>query len=288
MNKKIHLLALVLFIFANSNAQIKLATTVFSEDFNGAISTDWINIDVDGDGEEWYVIDYKSHPRLSGGGKMLASFSYDNNLGALIPNNYIFSPVMDLSAYNAGEVIKLRWKAAAINEDVYINNVFYNWSAEIFSVYVSNGNTVSSMEGSSTKMGPVSLSGINNLKNYELDITPFAGQSTVYFAFRHHSSEDKFGLVIDDVEIIAEKTLSSEKFFTENFNIYPNPVTDILNIQSKNGLNANEIKISDMTGKVVKVQKDATSVNVSNLSAGTYLIDITTNEGKATSKFIKK
>src|SRR5690606_27255662 len=119
MNKKIHLLALVLFIFANSNAQIKLATTVFSEDFNGAISTDWINIDVDGDGEEWYVIDYKSHPRLSGGGKMLASFSYDNNLGALIPNNYIFSPVMDLSAYNAGEVIKLRWKAAAINEDVY-------------------------------------------------------------------------------------------------------------------------------------------------------------------------
>jgi|GEM_PF-4253094 len=90
------------------------------------------------------------------------------------------------------------------------------------------------------------------------------------------------------IDLIEKDPASSAEFFTENFTMYPNPVTDVLNIQSKNGLNANEIKISDMTGKVVKVQKDATSVNVSNLSAGTYLIDITTNEGKATSKFIKK
>lgn len=90
------------------------------------------------------------------------------------------------------------------------------------------------------------------------------------------------------LDLVVDPTASSTEFFTENFTMYPNPVTDVLNIQSKNGLNANEIKISDMTGKVVKVQKDATSVNVSNLSAGTYLIDITTNEGKATSKFIKK
>lgn len=90
------------------------------------------------------------------------------------------------------------------------------------------------------------------------------------------------------IDLIEKDPASSAEFFTENFNMYPNPVTDVLNIESKNGLNANEIKITDMTGKVVKVQKNATSINVSNLSAGTYLIDITTNEGKATSKFIKK
>jgi len=90
------------------------------------------------------------------------------------------------------------------------------------------------------------------------------------------------------IDLVEHDPASSAKFFTENFNMYPNPTTDVLNIESKNGLNANEIKITDMTGKVVKVQKDATSINVSDLSAGTYLIDITTNEGKATSKFIKK
>jgi len=89
------------------------------------------------------------------------------------------------------------------------------------------------------------------------------------------------------LDLVAQN-LSAEKFFTENFNMYPNPTTDVLNISSKNGLTATEIKITDMTGKVVKVQKDATTVNVSNLASGTYLIDITTNEGKASSKFIKK
>src|SRR5690606_34256647 len=129
--------------------------------------------------------------------------------------------------------------------------------------------------------------GVNVLTQRTLDISAFAGQSSVYIAFRHYDVSDEFTMEIDDIEVVIG-TVSSAEFFTENFNIYPNPVTDVLNIESKNGLNASEIKITDMTGKVVKVQKDATSINVSNLSAGTYLIDITTNEGKATSKFIKK
>ena len=90
------------------------------------------------------------------------------------------------------------------------------------------------------------------------------------------------------IDLISDTPASSEEFFTENFTMYPNPVTDVLNIQSKKGLVGNEIRITDITGKVVKVQKDASSVNVSDLSSGTYLIDITTNEGKATSKFVKK
>src|SRR5690606_17680378 len=58
------------------------------------------------------------------------------------------------------------------------------------------------------------------------------------------------------IDLVEHDPASSAKFFTENFNMYPNPTTDVLNIESKNGLNANEIKITDMTGKVVKVQKD--------------------------------
>lgn len=89
------------------------------------------------------------------------------------------------------------------------------------------------------------------------------------------------------LDLVAQN-LSAEQFFTENFSMYPNPTTDVLNISSKNGLIVSEIRITDMTGKVVKVQKDASTINVSDLASGTYLIDITTKEGKATSKFIKK
>ncbi|MEG1027018.1 MAG: T9SS type A sorting domain-containing protein, partial [Flavobacterium sp.] len=89
------------------------------------------------------------------------------------------------------------------------------------------------------------------------------------------------------IDLVAQN-LSAEKFFSDNFNMYPNPTTDVLNISSKNGLNASEVRITDLSGKVVKVQKEISTINVSDLASGTYLIDITTKEGKATSKFIKK
>lgn len=90
------------------------------------------------------------------------------------------------------------------------------------------------------------------------------------------------------IDLVENDPASAEQLFTENFNLYPNPTTDILNIVSKNGLTASEIKVTDMTGKVVRTLKNSTTVNVSDLAGGTYLIDITTDQGKATSKFIKK
>ena len=90
------------------------------------------------------------------------------------------------------------------------------------------------------------------------------------------------------LDLVENASASSETFFADNFNLYPNPVNDVLNIASKNGLNVNEVRITDLSGKVVKTQKDVSSVNVSDLAVGTYIIDVTTNEGRATSKFIKK
>jgi len=90
------------------------------------------------------------------------------------------------------------------------------------------------------------------------------------------------------LDLVENASASSETFFADNFNLYPNPVSDVLNIASKNGLNVNEVRITDLSGKVVKTQKDVSSVNVSDLAVGTYIIDVTTNEGRATSKFIKK
>jgi|SRR5690554_3460515 len=108
---------------------------------------------------------------------------------------------------------------------------------------------------------------------------------TIAAAAAQHGLTGVNGKVVID---LYEGPLSTEKFFQQHFSMYPNPVTDVLNIDSVNGLNTNEIRIMDVTGKVVKVQNNASSVNVADLAAGTYLIDITTNEGKATSKFIKK
>lgn len=275
MKKLLLSVAFICAAITGVNAQ----TTVFSEDFNGgAMPTGWTLDDADGDGINWTVVqiqDQNGAPSSVYPTPVLRSASWQQ--AALTPNNWVFTPVIDLSSYS-GETLTLKWKVSAADAD---------YDAEKYSVYVSNTNTAAAMLASSTSFTENTLDGVNVLTQRTLDISAFAGQSSVYIAFRHYDVSDEFTMEIDDIEVVIG-TVSSAEFFTENFNIYPNPVTDVLNIESKNGLNASEIKITDMTGKVVKVQKDATSINVSNLSAGTYLIDITTNEGKATSKFIKK
>lgn len=274
--KKLFLSTFLLGSLFTAKAQI-----IFSENFNGVTApTGWTINDADGDGDNWTIEDNSTHPRagVASGGKMLVSLSFDNNSGPLTPNNYIFSPAINLSTYT-GKTIKLKWKVAAQDED---------WTDETYSVYASTTNTIAGMLASSTVLSNVSASNIIDLTPKELDISVLGGQSTVYFAFRHHNSTDNFAIVIDDIEVLAVDPASSQQFFAENFSLYPNPTSDVLNISSKNGLEMKEIKITDLSGRIVKTLNNTTTINVYDLSAGTYLIDITTNQGKASSKFVKK
>ncbi|QBO57992.1 S8/S53 family peptidase [Chryseobacterium salivictor] len=71
--------------------------------------------------------------------------------------------------------------------------------------------------------------------------------------------------------------------------IYPNPVKDVLNIDLKS--NHGNVKIFDLSGKVVKTAtvNNSGSVDVSKLSKGMYIVEITTDgKAKVTKKIIKE
>jgi len=81
-------------------------------------------------------------------------------------------------------------------------------------------------------------------------------------------------------------------FNNNNFNIYPNPTTDILNIQTKEILPENiSAIVYDVTGKrVLNVplqNSDLNNINVSNLSSGVYILQISGSSIDQTFKFIK-
>lgn len=69
--------------------------------------------------------------------------------------------------------------------------------------------------------------------------------------------------------------------------LYPNPTSNILNIETKQIIS--KIEIFDLSGKLVKSEngKDK-KVSVSNLTKGMYLIKLYTENGVVNSKFIKK
>lgn len=68
--------------------------------------------------------------------------------------------------------------------------------------------------------------------------------------------------------------------------VYPNPTSEILNIKTDAKINA--VSVFDISGRKVDVKFEDNKANVKSLPSGTYLINVETEKGKITEKFIKK
>ena len=72
-----------------------------------------------------------------------------------------------------------------------------------------------------------------------------------------------------------------------HLNIYPNPTSNQLRIDTE--LKPSEITIIDITGKTIMTTKQNTNIiNVVDLSKGIYFIQLITEEGTVTEKFVKQ
>ncbi|MCO6163600.1 T9SS type A sorting domain-containing protein [Flavobacterium sp. NRK F7] len=86
-----------------------------------------------------------------------------------------------------------------------------------------------------------------------------------------------------------------ENVKTDIFNIYPNPVTTTLNVKKINDINFSDIKIIDLTGKIIyysekinTLNSNTFSINVSNLDKGLYSLIINTDKEQIQYKFVKE
>lgn len=85
---------------------------------------------------------------------------------------------------------------------------------------------------------------------------------------------------------ISNSNLSTENFENNaKISIYPNPTSNILNINIKNSNNF-EVTVFDLMGKKVALFKNQKSVDISNLNNGMYLIKVTDLENN-TSQSLK-
>jgi hypothetical protein len=84
-------------------------------------------------------------------------------------------------------------------------------------------------------------------------------------------------------------TLSSGSFDNANFSAYPNPVKDVLNISYTSEISS--VKIINMLGQeVISKNINATSsqIDMSQLSAGTYIVNVTAGDTIKTLKVVKQ
>ena len=95
---------------------------------------------------------------------------------------------------------------------------------------------------------------------------------------------------VEDYTLVGKKFLAVSDVAKGNTTLlYPNPVKDIINIQSKDAGDFN-YQVYNVAGQTVLKGKSADKkINAQNLSAGNYIIELTDKNGeKTTQKFIKK
>jgi len=100
----------------------------------------------------------------------------------------------------------------------------------------------------------------------------------------------------DNIKITALKAvpthlLSTDSFLAEQFNLYPNPATNVVNITNSENMLVEEVAIYDTTGKKISTQsfnnEKEIQLNVENLASGTYMLYLQTNQGLAVKKLVK-
>lgn len=127
---------------------------------------------------------------------------------------------------------------------------------------------------------------INGLPMDDVAFATNTGDNTIgaidFFALEANNTN-----YIDDV-VFSEGVLSTEDFNNNEFNVYPNPIVDNLNIQSTEAVN--RVTVYDVLGKIVLSSTPgiaSPSIDMSNVTSGVYLVNITTENSSKTIKVLK-
>ena len=184
------------------NLRYRTTGTNFADDFESGMAG-WTTIDADGDGHVWEYAN--SSFRANSGNGVMVSASYDNNVGALTPDNWLVSPKVNLGG----------------TLTFYATGQDLTYYAEKFGVFVSTGDPTDVT--SFTQLGDdQTITSGRNMVQYTFDLSDYAGQKG-YVAFRHYGVTDMFWLNLDDVAItLPDGVDAGEWVVVENVN---NPYT---------------------------------------------------------------
>lgn len=154
--------------------------------------------------------------------------------------------------------------------------------------------------GNYTNTGVSDQSGANNEPLYdgtqndwvleEIDLSDYL-DDVILIRFRLISDGGvvKDGFYFDDLKVkIIDSSLSTVDYISNNFSIHPNPVVNVLQINSR--LTNYNYEVYSIQGQKILSKKNNSNlsiINCSNLATGMYLLKITQNGKSNTFKFIK-
>lgn len=160
-------------------------------------------------------------------------------------------------------------------------------------VYVGSGTPTQSSDFTIISSPPYITAGNYTTWTERIQALNAYNGQTIRIGF-HCISPDRYMLMIDDFKVTATSVMATDDFIASKFNVYPNPVNNLVNISNNGdgGIQINKVAIADINGRTVKsINLDGvleSQINISELNAGLYFVYIDTSEGFATKKMVKK
>lgn len=85
--------------------------------------------------------------------------------------------------------------------------------------------------------------------------------------------------------------LNTENHLSSQFSVFPNPANDLISFSNNENILVNGVEIVDLNGRTVKsIQLGGVAnaqINISDLSSGMYLMNISSDQGSTTKKIVK-
>lgn len=190
-----------------------------------------------------------------------------------ILDDYYWFPAVTVFPDNAAPVI-----SSTLPSQVSVNNPTVidlktvvsdddNLAAAIVKTVKSNNDTA------------VVLAVVNS--NDELVLTPkTSGDATVVISFNSNGK-----VVEKSITVNASTNLGTGDFTKVKLAIYPNPVSEVLNIQTEDQVV--HVTVYDVSGKTIHTQVSNNQINVSSFMKGMYIINVVTDRANYVQKFIK-
>jgi len=222
---------------------------------------------------DWGIGFYGPGPLVQNGNASVASVTPT----AAAANNWMFSRGVNLTA---GSNVTITY---------YISN-YQNATTNTGSYQLTVGNA-QTIAAQSTVVG--AETGLNTAA-FTLKTFNYTPPSTgvYYFGFRNTSAANAAGthaLIVDNFTVT--ELLSSSDFVASKLSVYPNPANNVVNIGNTADMQIQKVALVDINGRTVKSMNfngvNDVQINISDLNAGVYFMNINTNEGTATKKIIK-
>ena len=176
-----------------------------------------------------------------------------------------------------------------------------NWDYVQIEVSINNGNSwipqcgKFTNEGSENNSQPTGEPLYDGTQNdwvlEEIDLSDYLGeQILVRFQFESDGEVRADGFYFDDLKInVLDETLGTSNFLETAFNVYPNPVENLLNIQTT--ATNYSVETYNIQGQLINVARNVSetqTIDYSNYTTGIYFMKIISENTAKTFKIVKK